>query len=43
MEGDIALTTLLARYPDLRLAEPTEEIAWKPGLLRALKQLPLSF
>ena len=43
MEGDIALTTLLARYPDLRLAEPTEEIAWKPGLLRALKQLPLTF
>src|SRR5918994_342450 len=43
MEGDIALTTLLARYPDLRLAVPAEEIAWKPGLLRALKQLPLAF
>ena len=43
MEGDIALTTLLARYPDLRLAAPAEEIAWKPGLLRALRTLPVTF
>ena len=43
MEGDIALTTLLARYPELRLAVPAEEIRWKPGFLRALEALPLSF
>jgi cytochrome P450 len=43
MEGDIALTTLLARYPDLRLAVPVEEISWKPGFLRALQALPLNF
>jgi cytochrome P450 len=43
MEGDIALTTLLARYPDLRLAVPAEEIRWKSGFLRALEALPLNF
>ena len=43
MEGDIALTTLLGRYPDLRLAVPVEEIRWKPGFLRALERLPLQF
>ncbi|MCC6756055.1 MAG: cytochrome P450, partial [Solirubrobacterales bacterium] len=43
MEGDIALTTLLARYPELRLAVPAGEIRWKPGFLRALEALPLSF
>lgn len=43
MEGDVALTTLLARYPDLRLAIPAEEIRWKPGFLRALEALPLAF
>lgn len=43
MEGDIALTTLLARYPELRLAVPVEDIRWKPGFLRALEALPLSF
>jgi cytochrome P450 len=43
MEGDIALTTLLARYPDLRLGVPAEDVRWKPGFLRALEALPLSF
>jgi len=43
MEGDIALTTLLARYPDLRLAVPAEDIRWKSGFLRALEALPLNF
>ena len=43
MEGDIALTTLLARYPELRLAVPAGEIRWKPGFLRALEALPLAF
>jgi cytochrome P450 len=43
MEGDVALTTLLARYPELRLAVSAEEIRWKPGFLRALEALPLNF
>lgn len=43
MEGDIALTTLLRRYPELRLAVPMEEIRWKPGFLRALEALPVAF
>lgn len=43
MEGDIALTTLLERYPELRLAVPVEEIRWKPGFLRALEELPVAF
>ena len=43
MEGDIALTTLLARYPELRLAVPAEDIRWKSGFLRSLEALPLHF
>lgn len=43
LEGQIALTTLFTRMPDLRLAVPREDIRWKPGFLRALKALPLNF
>ena len=42
-EGDIALTTLLARYPDLRLAVPAGELRWEPGFLRSLEALPVLF
>jgi cytochrome P450 len=33
MELQVALTTLLARLPDVRLAVPEEEVPWKSGLL----------
>ncbi|MEV4898000.1 cytochrome P450 [Nonomuraea sp. NPDC055795] len=40
-EAEIALHTLLARLPGLRLAVPAEEITWRPGLVRALTALPV--
>jgi cytochrome P450 len=43
LEGHIALTSLLARFPGLRLAAPTEEIVADPGLLiNALRALPVT-
>ncbi len=33
LEGQIAISTLLRRIPDLRLAEPTDELRWKRGLV----------
>jgi cytochrome P450 len=32
IEGQVALAGLLDRFPDLRLAVPSEEIAWRPPL-----------
>ena len=45
LEGQIAIATLLQRLPNLRLAVPREELAWRPsGLyLRGLEALPLLF
>ncbi|WP_199512669.1 cytochrome P450 family protein [Nucisporomicrobium flavum] len=45
LEAEIALSTLLRRMPDLRLAVPRDELQWKPsGLhLRGLAALPLRF
>ncbi|MGH3914665.1 MAG: cytochrome P450 family protein [Pseudonocardiaceae bacterium] len=33
LEGRIALGTLLARFPQLRLAVPAEQLNWRPGML----------
>ena len=44
MEGQIAISTLLARMPDLRLKGSSESLSWHPGLtLRGLRGLPLEF
>jgi cytochrome P450 len=44
MEGQIAISTLLARMPDLRLKGSPESLSWRPGLtLRGLRGLPLEF
>ena len=44
LEGEIALTTLFRRYPDLRLAEAPESLRWRRGLaIRGLEQLPVAF
>jgi len=44
MEGQIAITALLQRFPDLRLAVEPESLRWRRGLfLRGLKKLPLEF
>lgn len=43
LEGQIAITTLLRRLPELRLAHKPETLRWRRGLvLRGLEQLPLA-
>lgn len=42
LEGRIALGTLLARFPQLRLAAPAEQLTWVPNLLQhGLAALPV--
>ena len=42
MEGQIALTALLRRFPEIRVAVPHESLRWHRGLfLRGLERLPL--
>ncbi len=44
LEGQIALHTLIHRFPDLRLAVPPASLRRRPGLLlNALEKLPLVF
>jgi cytochrome P450 family 107 subfamily K polypeptide 1 len=44
MEGQIAINTLVHRFPDLRLAVAPESLRWRRGLfLRGLEKLPLAF
>ncbi len=44
MEGQIAINTLLHRFPNLRLAVAPESLRWRRGLfLRGLEKLPLAF
>jgi cytochrome P450 len=43
LEAQVAFTTLLRRYPELRLAAPREQLRWRPSfLLRGLQSLPVS-
>lgn len=43
LEGQIAFTTLLTRFPHLRLTVPPEALRWRSGvLLRGLEALPLA-
>jgi cytochrome P450 len=44
MEGQLALTSLLRRFPQLRLAVPLDELHWDHGdglVLRGLSELPV--
>lgn len=43
LEAQIAIGTLVRRYPDLALAAPANEITWQRSFLRALSSLPLTF
>lgn len=44
LEGQIAINTLLGRFPDLRLAVAPSELRWRRGLvLRGLEALPVVF
>jgi nocardicin N-oxygenase len=43
-ELQVALGSLLTRFPDLRLAVPAEEVPWKEGtLLRSPRELPVTW
>jgi len=43
LEGQIALSTLVRRFPGLRLAKPEETLRWRRGLLfRSLERLPVA-
>ena len=42
LEGSIALTKLMKRFPNLKLATPAQSLRWRRGLaFRALKALPV--
>lgn len=44
LEGQIAIGTLLRRFPDLRLEVKSERLLWRSGLvLRGLRELPVAF
>ena len=44
LEGQIAIPTLLRRFPDLKLDAPTGPLRRRPGLLlNSLETLPLTF
>ena len=44
MEGQIAINTLLRRFPDLKPAQAPERLHWRRGLvLRGVESLPLVF
>ena len=44
LEGQIALGTLVRRFPNLRLAVPPDELTWRPGMIiRGLAHLPVAF
>ncbi len=44
MEGDIAFTTVLRRFPDIRLAVARDAVTWKGAfILRGLSSLPVAF
>jgi len=44
VELELVLTTLLRRFPALRLAVPAEELEWNTGgLIRGLKRLPVAW
>lgn len=44
LEGDIAFTTLLTRFPDLRLHCAREAVKWRGGFsLRGVESLPVAF
>jgi cytochrome P450 len=44
LEAQIAINTLLRRFPDLRMTVAPDQLRWRRGLLlRGLKSLPLAF
>lgn len=43
LEGQIALTTLFRRFPNLRLAQESQSLRWRKSLIvRGLEELPVA-
>jgi len=43
LEGRVAISALLNRFPDLRVSVPLEQLHWRPGMsLRGLTSLPVT-
>lgn len=43
LEGEIAITSLLARFDELKLGVDENELVWRPGMIvRGVKEIPLS-
>ncbi|GGO01639.1 cytochrome P450 family protein [Saccharibacillus kuerlensis] len=43
LEGEIAVNTLLRRFPNIRLREDAGKLEWRPGMIvRGVKEIPLS-
>ena len=43
LEGEIAISSLLSRFGNIRLAVDESELAWRPGMIvRGVKELPVS-
>ncbi|MEJ8305256.1 cytochrome P450 [Saccharibacillus sacchari] len=43
LEGEIAINTLLRRFPNIKLREDANELEWRPGMIvRGVKEIPLS-
>lgn len=43
LEGEIAINTLLQRYPNINLKVDISELEWRPGMIvRGLKEMPLA-
>ena len=44
MEGQIAINSLLQRYPDIRLNTPVEKLEWNASLMiHGMKALPVQY
>ncbi|MBZ5202421.1 cytochrome P450 [Planomicrobium chinense] len=42
LEGEIAISSLLERFPKMKLAVDESELAWRPGMIvRGVKEIPL--
>jgi cytochrome P450 len=43
LEGEIAINTLLRRYPNFELQRDIDELEWRPGMIvRGVKEIPIS-
>ncbi|WP_339223984.1 cytochrome P450 [Paenibacillus sp. FSL W7-1332] len=43
LEGEIAINTLLRRYPHFELQRDIDELEWRPGMIvRGVKEIPIS-